>query len=74
VRRLNIDGDDRVTAGHGGERRLCLSIKWIHRYWQNHLGRNDFVYGQFERTSPSMACRMQRCIGDRYRSAAPCSR
>jgi MOSC domain-containing protein YiiM len=49
VRRLNIDGDGQGDLnGHGGERRAVFVYQMdSYRYWQSHLGRNDFIYGQF---------------------------
>ena len=45
VRRLNIDGDGQGdTAGHGGENRAVLAHQIeSYRYWQRHLGREDFT-------------------------------
>ena len=70
VRRLNIDGDGQGDlAGHGGERRAVFVYQMdSYRYWQNHLGRNDFVYGQFgENFSVDGLSDAEVCIGDRYR-------
>src|SRR3954469_25312105 len=49
VRHLNIDGDAQGDlAGHGGERRaVCVYQLDSYRYWQNYLGRTDFIHGQF---------------------------
>src|SRR6516164_6912676 len=46
-----------------------LSIKMdSYRYWQNKLGRNDFVYGQFgENFTVDGLPDTEVCIGDRYR-------
>ena len=39
-----------------------------YRYWQNHLGRNDFTYGQFgENFTVDGLSDAEVCIGDRYR-------
>src|SRR6202161_1492092 len=70
VRRLNIEGDGQGDlAGHGGERRAVFVYQMdSYRYWQNHLGRNDFVYGQFgENFTVDGLSDAEVCIGDRYR-------
>ena len=70
VRRLNIDGDGQGDlAGHGGERRAVFVYQMdSYRYWQNQLGRNDFVYGQFgENFTVDGLSDKEVCIGDRYR-------
>ena len=70
VRRLNIDGDGQGDlAGHGGERRAVLVYQVeSYRYWQNHLARSDFTYGQFgENFTVDGLSDTEVCIGDRYR-------
>ncbi len=70
VRRLNIDGDGQGDlAGHGGEHRAILVYQAnSYRYWQNHLGRNDFVLGQFgENFTVDGLSDADVCIGDHYR-------
>jgi ferredoxin-NADP reductase/MOSC domain-containing protein YiiM len=70
VRRLNIDGDGQGDlAGHGGERRAVFVYQMdSYRYWQNHLGRSDFTYGQFgENFTVDGLSDIEVCIGDRYR-------
>ena len=70
VRRLNIDGDGQGDlAGHGGEHRAVFVYQMdSYRYWQNQLGRNDFVYGQFgENFTVEGLSDEEVCIGDRYR-------
>jgi ferredoxin-NADP reductase/MOSC domain-containing protein YiiM len=70
VRRLNIEGDGQGDLnGHGGERRAVFVYQMdSYRYWQNHLGRNDFVYGQFgENFTVDGLSDAEVCIGDRYR-------
>jgi ferredoxin-NADP reductase/MOSC domain-containing protein YiiM len=70
VRRLNIDGDGQGDlAGHGGENRAVLVYQMdSYRYWQAHLGRNDFVFGQFgENFTVEGLSDDEVCIGDRYR-------
>ena len=70
VRRLNVDGDGQGDlAGHGGERRAVFVYQMdSYRYWQNYLGRNDFVYGQFgENFTVDGLSDSEVCIGDRYR-------
>src|SRR6202167_80129 len=70
VRRLNIDGDGQGDlAGHGGEHRAVFVYQIdSYRYWQNQLGRSDFVYGQFgENFTVEGLSDSEVCIGDRYR-------
>jgi len=69
VRRLNIDGDGQGDrAGHGGEQRAVFVYQIdSYRYWQQQLGRDDFVYGQFgENFTVEGLADDQVCIGDRY--------
>ena len=49
VGRLNLDGDGQGDlAGHGGEHRAVFVYQIeSYRYWQDELGRTDFVCGQF---------------------------
>ena len=70
VRRLNIDGDGQGDLhGHGGERRAVFVYQMdSYRYWQSHLGRSDFAYGQFgENFTIDGLPDAEVCIGDRYR-------
>ena len=70
VRRLNIDGDGQGDlGGHGGEQRAVLVYQIdSYRYWQQQLGRDDFVYGQFgENFTVDGLPDDEVCIGDRYR-------
>ncbi|EJJ31339.1 MOSC and FAD-binding oxidoreductase domain-containing protein [Rhizobium sp. CF142] len=70
VRRLNIDGDGQADrAGHGGENRAVYVYQTdSYRYWEEHLGRRDFVYGQFgENFTLDGLPDAEVCIGDRYR-------
>src|SRR6266516_5471834 len=70
VERLNIDGDGQGDlAGHGGEHRAVLVYQIdSYRYWQQQLGRDDFVYGQFgENFTIEGLPDDEVCIGDRYR-------
>jgi ferredoxin-NADP reductase/MOSC domain-containing protein YiiM len=70
VRHLNIDGDGQGDlAGHGGEHRAVLVYQHdSYGYWQNQLGRTDFVYGQFgENFTVDGLSDAEVCIGDRYR-------
>src|SRR5271168_3997754 len=70
VRRLNIDGDGQGDlAGHGGERRAVFVYQMdSYGYWQDHLGRSDFTYGQFgENFTGDGLLDTEVCIGDRYR-------
>ena len=69
VRRLNIDGDGQGDlAGHGGEQRAVLVYQIdSYRYWEEQLGRKDFVYGQFgENFTVEGLPDDEVCIGDRY--------
>ena len=70
VRWLNIDGDGQGDlAGHGGEHRAVFVYQIdSYRYWQQQLGRDDFVYGQFgENFTVDGLPDDQVCIGDRFR-------
>jgi MOSC domain-containing protein YiiM len=70
VRRLNIDGDGQGDlAGHGGEHRAVFVYQIeSYRYWQNHLGRSDFTYGEFgENFTIEGLSDDEVCIGDHYR-------
>jgi ferredoxin-NADP reductase/MOSC domain-containing protein YiiM len=70
VRRLNVEGDGQGDLnGHGGERRAVYVYQMdSYRYWQDQLGRTDFVYGQFgENFTVDGLPDAEVCIGDRYR-------
>jgi ferredoxin-NADP reductase/MOSC domain-containing protein YiiM/ferredoxin len=70
VRRLNVDGDAQGDlAGHGGEHRAVMVYQLdSYRYWQLHLNRDDFTYGQFgENFTIEGLPDDEVCIGDRYR-------
>ena len=70
VRRLNLDGDRQGDlAGHGGERRAVMVYQMdAYRYWEVHLGRDDFSLGQFgENFTVNGLSDDEVCIGDRYR-------
>lgn len=70
VRRLNIDGDGQGDPrGHGGEQRAVFVYQIeSYRYWENRLGRSDFIYGQFgENFTVEGMSDNEVCIGDRYR-------
>lgn len=70
VGRLNLDGDGQGDlAGHGGEQRAVFVYQTeSYRYWQQHLNRTDFVYGQFgENFTVEGLADDAVCIGDRYR-------
>lgn len=49
VGRLNLEGDGQGDlAGHGGEIRAVYVYQLdSYRHWREHLGRDDFVFGQF---------------------------
>ena len=69
VRRLNLDGDGQGDlAGHGGEQRAVMVYQLdSYRYWESHLHRNDFEYGQFgENFTVEGLSDNEVCIGDRY--------
>jgi ferredoxin-NADP reductase/MOSC domain-containing protein YiiM len=70
VRRLNLDGDGQGDlAGHGGEHRAVMVYQLdSYRYWETHLQRHDFEYGQFgENLTVDGLGDDEVCIGDRYR-------
>ena len=70
ARRLNLDGDGQGDlAGHGGEHRAVMVYQMdAYRYWEAHLGRNDFSFGQFgENFTVDGLPDDEVCIGDRYR-------
>jgi ferredoxin-NADP reductase/MOSC domain-containing protein YiiM/ferredoxin len=67
---LNVDGDGQGDlAGHGGEQRAVFVYQIdSYRHWEDELGRNDFVYGQFgENFTVEGLGDDEVCIGDRYR-------
>jgi ferredoxin-NADP reductase/MOSC domain-containing protein YiiM/ferredoxin len=70
VGRLGAEGDQQADLmGHGGEQR-ALFVYQIesYRYWQDFLGRDEFVMGQFgENLTVSGMADDQVCVGDRYR-------
>src|ERR1700758_2003155 len=70
VRRLNIDGDGQGDlAGHGGEQRAVMVYQLdAYQYWERHLGRTDFSFGQFgENFTVEGLADDEVCIGDQYR-------
>ena len=70
VRRLNVEGDGQGDlAGHGGEHRAVMVYQTdAYRYWEAHLGRNDFSFGQFGENFTVVGLPDDEvCIGDRYR-------
>src|SRR5271165_5506844 len=70
TRRLNLEGDGQGDlAGHGGEHRAAFVYQIeSYRYWQEQLGRAEFVYGQFgENFTVEGLPDDGVCIGDRYR-------
>jgi MOSC domain-containing protein YiiM/ferredoxin-NADP reductase len=69
VGRLNLDGDGQGDlAGHGGEQRAVFAYQIeSYRYWQEQLGRDDFVHGQFgENFTVEGLPDDAVCIGDRF--------
>src|SRR5437660_9787201 len=70
VKRLNVEGDGQADlGGHGGEQRAVFVYQIeSYRYWEERLGRRDFVYGQFgENFTIDGLPDDEVCIGDRYR-------
>jgi ferredoxin-NADP reductase/MOSC domain-containing protein YiiM len=70
ARRLNLDGDGQADLkGHGGEQRAVMVYQiQAYRYWESHLGRSDFEYGQFgENFTVDGLPDDEVCIGDRFR-------
>jgi MOSC domain-containing protein YiiM/ferredoxin-NADP reductase len=70
VRRLNVEGDQQADlGGHGGEQRAVFVYQIeSYRYWEDRLGRRDFVHGQFgENFTIEGLPDDEVCIGDRYR-------
>jgi ferredoxin-NADP reductase/MOSC domain-containing protein YiiM len=70
ARKLNLVGDGQADlAGHGGEQRAVFVYQMdAYRYWEQFLGRKDFVFGQFgENFTVEGLPDNQVCIGDRYR-------
>src|SRR3954463_14497791 len=70
VGRTNVAGDGQGDlAGHGGEQRAVYVYQLdSYRYWGEHLGRGDFVHGQFgENFTVDGLGDDEVCIGDRYR-------
>jgi len=70
ARHLNLDGDGQGDlAGHGGEHRAVMVYQLdSYHYWETHLQRHDFEYGQFgENLTVDGLADDEVCIGDRYR-------
>jgi ferredoxin-NADP reductase/MOSC domain-containing protein YiiM len=70
VRKLNIDGDAQGDlSGHGGEQRAVFVYQTdSYHYWEQFLGRKDFIFGQFgENFTVEGLSDDEVCIGDRYR-------
>ena len=70
ARRLNLEGDCQADLkGHGGEQRAVMVYQIeAYRYWELHLGRDEFEYGQFgENLTVEDLPDDEVCIGDRYR-------
>jgi ferredoxin-NADP reductase/MOSC domain-containing protein YiiM/ferredoxin len=73
VGKLNVDGDGQGDlGGHGGEQRAVFVYQMeSYRHWEQELGRDDFVYGQFgENFTVEGLGDDEVCIGDRYRIGA----
>jgi MOSC domain-containing protein YiiM len=70
VKRLNVEGDGQGDlGGHGGEQRAVFVYQTeSYRYWEERLGRTDFVHGQFgENFTVEGLPDDEVCIGDCYR-------
>ncbi len=70
VRKLNVVGDGQGDlAGHGGEQRAVFVYQTdSYHYWEDFLGRKDFVFGQFrENFTVEGLSDSEVCNGDRYR-------
>src|SRR6516164_1230800 len=70
VARLNVEGDGQGDlGGHGGEQRAVFVYQIeSYRYWEQQLGRRDFVDGQFgENFTIEGLPDDEVCIGDRFR-------
>ena len=70
VRRLNLEGDGQGDlAGHGGEHRAVMVYQMdAYHYWEAHLKRNDFSFGQFGENFTVVGLPDDEvCIGDQYR-------
>jgi MOSC domain-containing protein YiiM/ferredoxin-NADP reductase len=70
VGRLNVEGDGQGDlGGHGGEQRAVFVYQIeSYRYWEQRLGRRDFVAGQFgENFTIEGLPDDEACIGDRFR-------
>lgn len=71
VRRINIDGDDQADRkGHGGEHRAVFVYQIeAYNYWEQHLQRDDFTYGQFGENFTIEGADFADevvCVGDRW--------
>jgi len=70
ARKLNLVGDGQGDlAGHGGEQRAVFVYQMdAYHFWEQFLGRKDFVFGQFgENFTVEGLPDNEVCIGDRYR-------
>ena len=70
VRKNGLEGDGQADLiGHGGEHRALMVYQLdSYRYWQAHLKRDDFVFGQFgENLTVEGMPDTEVCIGDRFR-------
>jgi ferredoxin-NADP reductase/MOSC domain-containing protein YiiM len=69
VGKLNVDGDGQGDlGGHGGEQRAVFVYQLdSYRYWEDELGRSDFVHGQFgENFTVEGLSDDEVCVGDRF--------
>jgi ferredoxin-NADP reductase/MOSC domain-containing protein YiiM/ferredoxin len=69
VGKLNVEGDGQGDlAGHGGEQRAVFVYQLdSYRHWEQELGREDLVHGQFgENFTIEGLADDEVCIGDRY--------
>ncbi len=70
LRMLNLDGDGQADLeAHGGPNRAVYVFSLeTYRFWEQELGRDDFVYGQFgENFTVEGMTEDQICVGDVFR-------
>jgi len=70
LRKLNLDGDGQADLrNHGGEHKAVYGYPHEHyTFWQQHLGREDFTFGQFgENLTTVGLLEDDMFIGDVYR-------
>lgn len=70
LRRHNLDGDEKADLRyHGGEHKAVYAYPYEHYdYWREHLGRDDFTFGQFgENLTTEGMLETEVHIGDVFR-------